>query len=231
MRLEDHHRILIVNATILILILLLLITMPRGFFEREPPEPPPPPRQSSPLAVGGSESLLVLLSEYNFDHEPRFSARVAPGLRFCGAIPFIEPSLCTPPVEELGFLFENDTSSGVLGYAVMTDTMTARSLMNRYSALTSGPDGTYLSVTDSMSSITDHEFISEPDEVLVFYHPKGARYEHAWIARFDRLFIYGYENTPERTITRKFTHAFDPETRRLAIDHHNLSHQMLGERS
>lgn len=232
MRLEDHHRILIVNATILLLILLLLITMPRGFFEREPPEPPPPPpRQASPIATGGSESLLVLLSEYNFDHEPRFTARVAPGLRFCGAIPFIEPSLCTHPVEELGFLFENDTSSGVLGYAVMADTTAARSLMSRYSVLTTSRDGTYLSVTDSMSSITDHAFTSEPDDVLVFYHPTGTRYEHAWIARFDRLLLYGYENTPERTITRKFTHAFDPEARRLAIRHYNLSHQMLGERS
>ena len=230
MHLKDHT-VLIINAIVLILIVFLLITLPRDLFEREPPEPPPPPQRASAIASTGAESLLVLLSEYNFDHQPRFTARVAPGLQFCGAIPFIEPSMCTPPVEELSFIFENDTSSGVLGYAVMSDTTTARSLMSRYAALTQGADSTYLSVRQSLSSITDHALISEPDEAIVFYHPTGSRYEHAWIARFDQLLIYGYENTPERTITRKFTHAFNSEARRLVIERYELSHQMLGEGS
>ena len=231
MRLEDHHRIVIINSIVLILILLLLITMPRDLFEREPPEPPPPPQRASPVATSGSEALLVLLSEYNFDHQPRFTARIAPGARFCDAIPFIEQTLCIPPVEELAFLLENDTSTGILGYAVMEDPTAARLLMSRYASLTQGARGTYLSVNPSLSAITDHALITAPDESLVFYHPLGTRYEHAWIARFDRLLIYGYENTPERTITRKFTHAFDENARSLVIEHHGLSHQMLGERS
>jgi hypothetical protein len=226
MHLDQDHRIFVINTIVLVLIIVLIVTMPRGFFERIPPEPPLV-YKASPAATSGEETLLVLLSEYNFDHEPRFTTRIAPGARFCTSIPFIESSQCTTPTEELAFLIENETSSGVLGYAVMDDTETARALMSRYARITQAADGSYLSVTDSISSITDHALISAPDDMLVFYHPVGSRYEHAWIARFERTLIYGYENTPERTITRKFTHAFDAKTRHLVMERYDLSVRAL----
>lgn len=231
MPLSEQHRIILINALVLLVIIVLIITIPRDLFEPEPPDPPEPPRRVAEVATTGEESLLVLLSEYNFDHTPRFRARLEPDARFCTSIPFIEPSLCIPPAQELVFSFENETSFGVLGYAVMLDSASARSVMSRYGALTRAADNTYLSVGTSLDSISDHARITEPDEVLVFYHPTGNRFEHAWIARFDQLLIYGYENTPERSITRKFTHTFNAEARSLVLDRYNLSYRAFGEGS
>ena len=230
MPLREEHRVLIVNAIVLILILVLIITFPRDLFEPEDPPPPPPPQRVATVATAGEASLLVLLSEYNFDHTPRFTARVEPDARFCGAIPFIDPTLCTNPAHELAFSFENDTSSGVLGYAVMLDETSARSTMNRYRTITRSTDGGYVSVTEGLRQISDHSLITEPDEAIVFYHPVAGRFEHAWIARFGTLLIYGYENTPERRITRKFTHAFNDEARNRVITQYNLSIQKHGVR-
>lgn len=231
MRLSDEQRIFLLNAGILVLIVLLIWVMPKDLVEpsprdEEPEEPDPPP--ASRDSESGEEALLVLLSEYNYDYEPRIRAAATTGVGLCDSMPLIEMPPCTPPVSELAFAMESRTTNGWLGYATYADEATARSFIGSIARIDTAADGGYVSIERGIERITDHEIYAEPDDALVLFRPVGTRYEHAWIVRFGALLIYGYERTDERTITRKFTHAFDPELRERVIGSYNLSYADFG---
>lgn len=230
--LSEEHRIMLLNGAILILIVLLIWAMPKEFVEPDPiaEEPDEPdPQLVARDTQSGQDALLVLLSEYNFDYEPRMRAAATSGVGVCEAFPFLEMPACPQPQNELAFVLTNTTMNGWLGYAVFTQDQ-AEALIARLSLIEAAADGGYVSVERTLDRITDYELVSEPDEALVFFHPTATRFEHGWIARFGSLIIYGYEHTQERRITRKFTHAFDEELRSRVIDSYDLSYTDHGVR-
>lgn len=231
MPLSDEMRMLILNGTIVLLIIALIWTMPTQMSSPEPEEEEPdddPPATSGAL-LSGEETLLVLLGEYNLDYEPRFRAAASSAVRVCEAFPFITIASCPTPRGELGFVMSNATMTGWIGYAAY-EPDEARALMTTISTIRESSDGGYVSIEPGLDRITDYALMSQPDESYVLFHSSGPRYEHAWIARFSGLIIYGYELTNERTISRKFTHAFDSDLRDRVISAYNLSLADYGTR-